>query len=397
MLSVEDVRKQARTRFQRNWHNWAGSWFAGDECTPELSASLHPPKEADLTTSEQVARARAWVASWRSCELPGVEWQRKSWARVGDQVLPARVHLAGVEQIAQWAGCSSNWQTAIDRMADVKAHMEDWRRELDRKAGGDSDVRDIDVAVRSCIDTWCALDEADWKKTLLVWSWLFAHPGETRYVRQLPIRGIDTKWAEHHGKALQGLYRALTGTGFSFARPQTLFRCKACCPETTLDGCREFALPAAQLNEIGFRPETLLICENLVSTLCLDNLPGTLGLHGAGFAVTELQQVEWLSEVPVLYWGDLDSNGFAILNALRSFAPHVRSVMMDAATLNRHFDLCVEEPKAALGSLENLTQSERDALEILRCGDAARGIHNLRLEQERIEWDWACSQIRSAL
>ena len=71
--------------------------------------------------------------------------------------------------------------------------------------------------------------------------------------------------------------------------------------------------------------------------------------------------------------------------------------MMDAATLNKHFDLCVEEPKAALGSLENLTQSERDALEILRCGDAARGIHNLRLEQERIEWDWACSQIRSAL
>ena len=46
--------------------------------------------------------------------------------------------------------------------------------------------------------------------------------------------------------------------------------------------------------------------------------------------------------------------------------------------------------------LGGLTAEEAATLEALRCGDPARGIASLRLEQERIEWDWVCGRILQA-
>jgi len=247
--------------------------------------------------------------------------------------------------------------------------------------------------VKACVNSWCELSDEDWNVSLLVWDWLFSHPRERRYVRQLPIRGIDTKWVENHGKELRGLYRAVIGDNFAFVKPAKQFRCKACCAETRLGGCAEFSLSAEQLDCSSLHPRVVIVCENLVNTLCLDDLPGTLAVHGSGYAATELGAVSWLVETPIIYWGDLDSNGFAILNDLRASLSHARSIMMDECTLNRYFDLCVNEPKPATGEFSRLTVSERDTLHMLAQGDYSRDIANLRLEQERIEWEWACGRI----
>jgi len=450
MLGIDDVQARARVSFDRNWRNWAHETFIGPGPTARLSVNLRPPREGDLRTTEQIVRARAWVEQWRDCTLAGVEWKVRSWASVGDQSLPLRVVLESPEDIAAWAERQELWSTAVERMSSVRAHLQNnWREKLNMhgsqatrstqeakgahtnaqpfrptrtmlrenptaqnpqtaQASHDAQASPAPqptppllaagAALRSSIGDWCDLEDADWDTALHVWDWLLAHAGETRYVRQLPIRGIDTKWIERHGKALRPLYRAIAGEDFSFAQPGKLFRCKACCPEVRLGGCDEFALTAAQLAVVtpDARPRTVVICENLMNTLCLHDLPGTLAIHGSGFAVTELGTVPWLVDTPVVYWGDLDTNGFAILNALRSFAPHARSVMMDARTLQRHFDLCVEEPKPATGSRERLTPAERDTVQLLAQGDPSRGIANLRLEQERVEWDWAYERVAQA-
>ncbi|MCF6412293.1 DUF2220 domain-containing protein [Collinsella tanakaei] len=158
----------------------------------------------------------------------------------------------------------------------------------------------------------------------------------------------------------------------------------------------DLALPICELDRIVRRARLAIVCENLVSTLTLPDIPGAIAVHGGGYAVGNLRCAPALSDLPLLYWGDLDTNGFAILNDMRSAFPHTTSVLMDRETLERHLDLCVEEPQPNAGRLSRLTAEEAATLEALRCGDPARGIASLRLEQERIEWDWACGRILQA-
>ena len=98
----------------------------------------------------------------------------------------------------------------------------------------------------------------------------------------------------------------------------------------------------------------------------------------------------WVRAVPVLYWGDLDSNGFAILRHLRLNHPNVTSVLMDEPALLAHRDLWVPEPTPVRGDIDALTESETRALHALRReGD-------VRLEQERIPWAYAVATLRQA-
>lgn len=115
-----------------------------------------------------------------------------------------------------------------------------------------------------------------------------------------------------------------------------------------------------------------------------------MAVHGSGYAVDGVARLDWIDGARVIYWGDLDSHGFAILNRLRSHLPEVESVLMDEATLLAHQDLWVPEPKPSTGTFAHLTGTEARALERLR----AEG--NVRLEQERIPWDTALNRLRTA-
>lgn len=44
----------------------------------------------------------------------------------------------------------------------------------------------------------------------------------------------------------------------------------------------------------------------------------------------------WLSGAEIVYWGDIDTHGFAILDRLRAWLPATRSVLMDRDTLLTH-------------------------------------------------------------
>ena len=117
--------------------------------------------------------------------------------------------------------------------------------------------------------------------------------------------------------------------------------------------------------------------ENEQTGLSIDIPPDIPILIGMGYGVTALDEAEWLADCRILYFGDLDTHGLAILSDLRKIYSQTESVMMDAETFMRFRDLAVLEPSQVKRMPDCLTEIELRLLEIL---SETKG----RLEQERI-------------
>lgn len=144
---------------------------------------------------------------------------------------------------------------------------------------------------------------------------------------------------------------------------------------------RELASKAAYFDAF----ETVIVVENHVPFLILPERPKALAIMGNGYAVRRLADVPWLKDKRLLYWGDIDLSGFAILAQFRKFCPSVESLMMDMKTW-QDFSAQQQEHQAAQsisdGEMERLSPEERFMAEMLRTNSG------LRLEQEHINFEY---------
>jgi len=134
----------------------------------------------------------------------------------------------------------------------------------------------------------------------------------------------------------------------------------------------------------------VLILETKEGLYALPAMAGVVAVHGSGYAAHELASVPWIAGADCLYWGDLDTHGFAILDRLRSHLPEVRSLLMDRGTASDWGELAVPEPRqSSAEQLPRLTADEQRALDFVRD-------RHLRLEQERIPWPAVLAALRRA-
>jgi len=159
-------------------------------------------------------------------------------------------------------------------------------------------------------------------------------------------------------------------------------------------GIGDMTLSIDAISKLDMPVRVALVVENQQSALAFGEIPGAVVFVGGGFAVGELRAIGWLCRVPVLYWGDIDNAGFAILHLFRSALPNVRSVLMDEETLLRHQDLWSHDDSKPGATLDRLTESEQAIYSKLGAGAFAPSV---RLEQERIEWSWADARVRAAV
>jgi hypothetical protein len=148
----------------------------------------------------------------------------------------------------------------------------------------------------------------------------------------------------------------------------------------------EMALRASELRELTISPRSAIVIENEVTYLSVDVPEDGIVIWGKGFEVDRVGRLPWLADIPVNYWGDLDTHGFAILDRLRAWLPHTRSVLMDRETLLTHRERWVREDRPATSSLTRLTPTEIDLYTDLVTDRL--GTH-VRLEQELVDWAWA--------
>lgn len=369
-VTPEEFIARVRRRVDLRLRDWA----LGDTTTATIDAPLLPPSERDAIAD--LEGALQWVESWQesSDRLPiSVIWVQRAWARIGTQVVPDRAQVSGPDALTSLAGENERWQRWVARVSSL-------RRSFGSK---------IDGVLRTHLREIGELEEPDFERLVVSIDWLVRNPDSGLRVRELPIRGIDTKWLERHRAVVESLALAVTCAGSLGLNEHTdVGRIRLLDPADAVRGLRDIGAPIEDLAALGLSPQTVLIVENLQTFLSLPPMHGVVAAYGQGNAVVALARVPWLRGARTLYWGDLDSHGFRILNLARSVGLQARSVLMDSQTLFDHRDLWVVEPKPFLGSTNLLTEYETASLAELRA------LGHVRLEQERIPWVYALETLQ---
>ncbi len=223
------------------------------------------------------------------------------------------------------------------------------------------------------------------------------------YLREVDLPGIDTKFIGEHKGILDRVLRAAlpsdlvhdrgTGVaGHAFERRYG-FRCEQPLVRFRMLGCKavehydDMSVPLDQFATTPIPVATVFIVENKMNLLAFPQVENSLAIWGQGYAVTRLSAVPWLADRRLVYFGDIDTHGFSILDRLRKAFPETRSMLMDRATLIGHRQAWVQEPdtKRQLNDLTRLNDDECALFDELRNDRLGTAV---RLEQEFVGYRW---------
>ncbi len=367
-------------RVRRRWDD--GSllrWYASGVGFEPLRVGVRGPRASEV--GDNLEAVRAWVADLDAGRRGGaryeLEWAAIGGRSIGRNSVPSHAVVSTFEQAWNLLGVGAQVRMFNELLAVAAAH--------------------------AALGTWVAGNplraitlHADMPRLVAACTWLEASRDSGRYLREISAPGVDTKFVEQHRSVLaEVLGVPSTVSGFVTAlglrsKPQ-LVRIRAD-SLLGLSALTELVFRVDELAALAMVPSRVLVVENEVTYLSVPVPAGGMVLWGRGFEVDRVGRLPWLSGVPVDYWGDIDTHGFAILDRLRAWLPQVRSVLMDRQTLMAHRDRWVTEERPAASTLNRL-----DAVEQALYVDLVEGRlgDRVRLEQERIDWQWAVERLAS--
>ncbi len=379
LLFPEHVRDLLARRYAGRYREW----LAGGGTWP-MRVGLGMPAEKDAR--EHPDLVRKWAGAWQAWQGPGtLEWHERQWSALGVQRLPKSLSLAHAGEIADWVGETERWRCAVSRHRRFIARWPELETILPRH-----------------FDMLANYGDSEIERLMRLLAWLEANPKSGLYPRQVPVPGLDSKWIETRKALLLNLLSGLrsevteslvTCNPLGLRRLPALMRMRVLDPKlrACLGGMGDVSAPVEDLASLHLDIRCAYIVENLQTGLAFDDLPGTVAIMGLGYGVEALGRIPWLAAKPCRYWGDLDTHGFAILSHTRSFLPQITSCLMNEGTLLQHKAFWGEETQQHPATeLPGLTNEERD---IYRGLKEHRWGHNVRLEQERIDWSWAWEKI----
>jgi hypothetical protein len=377
-----DIRELLKKKFISKHREWLKASVSGWP----LEINLGIPTEQDAL--KQPDNVRAWISAWKTWQASGsLVWSERHWRSLGTQSVPEKLVLEGPDDVAGWIGEAARWSRAAARF---KSLVQRWPALID--------------ALSKHFNVLADYEDSDFLSLTEMLSWICANPHSNLYIRQVPVAGIDSKWLESRKSLVCELFAAIQGDtsedrnffkrcGF---RPQPqLIRMRILDKNlrSQFNGLGDISAPLDEIASLGITPAVTFIVENIQTALAFNDLKNSVVLMGLGYGVDVLGKIPWLHQTRCIYWGDIDTHGFAILNRARSYLPCLETVLMDEATLLGHRKLWVEEKEQnAATELALLTSTEQTLFQSLKNDTWG---HHVRLEQERIRWDeaWNALQI----
>ncbi|MEA1891883.1 MAG: DUF2220 family protein [Campylobacterota bacterium] len=237
-----------------------------------------------------------------------------------------------------------------------------------------------------------------WDRLFIVCDFFLKNKRANIYIRELGIQTIDTKFVEKYKKILDKLLMvllddssidreiiSLSNYGFEkkyflkYPLPRVRFRILD--STQTIAGLSDISLNIQEFKNLHPTCRVVYIVENKITTLSFVPLKDSMVIFGSGYGVEILKDVEWLKRKDIFYWGDIDSDGFAILSLARGYFKDIKSLMMDKQTLEKFRYFGVESKHSTCKDLKNLTRDEAVVYKMVV-------ENNFRLEQEKIDFTY---------
>lgn len=315
-----------------------------------------------------------------------VEWETVNSKRHGKNEFPAKLSFASVDDFLKYIGAEDEAQALLSNVGTLS----EWA---------------------PTAKPWCAGHLALMRKpaeaiknAIRILTYLKENPAPGLYARQLPVQ-VPTKYIEQERPLLEALAHEFAPECFIQEEGTLEERLGLMTKESLIEfrsldhsiKTLPFGHAMATARELASNDhyfdefECVIIVENHVPFLTLPDLPKTLAIMGNGFAVHRLSKVSWLSEKKLLYWGDIDLSGFAILAKFRKNHPTAASVMMDQTTLDRFSDLQQyhkADQTIQNSQLQHLSEEEAALVDTLKLNGG------LRLEQEHIDYSYVSETLK---
>jgi hypothetical protein len=351
---------------------------------------LKAPTSAELT--QRFDEVRAWIKELNALPHYRIEMREFNHRTLGNNAIPDEVWIDNLDMAAnvlakQVELANFNELFNITRIRHPKLLY--W---LSRKP----------LVALSLMDRW--------EQLLDIVDWVRLHPQPHIYLRQINIAGVHTKLIEEHKSVLSELLELvlppeainsnIIGTSqfvsrYGFKEKPTLIRFRILdksipfVPWVTLT---DVSLDADSFAALKLKTARVFITENEVNFLSLPEMAGSIAIFGKGYGWEALAKAVWLKDCAINYWGDIDTHGFAILDQLRGYFPHVESVLMDRETMLHFKQLWGIEPQPINRNLTRLRPNEMSLYDELRTNSLRM---KLRLEQEHIGFDWVMNALNS--
>jgi len=334
----------------------------------------------DLSPPEAISQAVHEVALLRSQSKSetgsgySIRWEARRSRTLGQNDFPAEIWVESMDDLVRSIGKLGAWRQ-LSKAKDLLLHafpeLQPW-----------------------VLDKWKRLEGIEDRvgSLIQVVQYLKCHSCPDCFVRELPLP-IPTKWISEHASLLaEWLDIVLPPSSIDFGTRRTDFEARygfrrvhehlrlrfldAQWRETLEIGFEELSLPVSVIQDLPPTPRVLFV-ENKVNWLTLPGIPRCVAFGGLGRGVSQLFEVAWIESASILYWGDLDVEGFEILAMVRGRWPNTQSLFMDEAAVHEFAPIGTRgmgrRPQIPLDLMES------EALAMRHCIQ-----ENLRVEQEHI-------------
>jgi len=411
MKSPDDIIEILKRKFKNKHKEWLKETVSDfNQWSLEINLGIPTEQEA-LKHPEGV---RSWISVWNKWQSNAVNgntliWIERRWRTLGMQSVPEKLIIASAKDAAVWIGEDARWSRATERFKMLVQH---WSA-----VGSEAASALIDVLPRH-FNVLADYNDGDFNSLCEILSWICVNPKSNLYIRQIPVAGIDSKWLESRKGLVAELIAAMkcgvSDSDISIEQgipsrdfykicglkplPQ-IIRMRVLDPKLRkmFGGLGDISAPLEEVAGFNFAmpasPFIVFIVENVQTALAFGDLENSIVLFGLGYGVEVLGKLPWLGQSRCIYWGDIDTHGFAILSRARSYLQKLDSILMDEAALLSHKQLWVtEKDQATSVKLPNLTADEQKLYQALKSSAFGQSV---RLEQERIRWDYAWNILRT--
>ncbi|WP_349431998.1 DUF3322 domain-containing protein [Methylomarinum sp. Ch1-1] len=384
-LLPADIRARVLKREWRNTSNLKARLL--NKKPFPIRIGLKPP--TGQSAVEDMEHFQTFIRQWRSFPSQQfVEWDTRNYRTLSEQSLPKFFILKNIQELIEFIGAeavkrSQIWQRNMSPL--LEAYPGTYR------------------ALVKHLQTIESMRPSDARLMPTLVEQLTPGMGEGKYLRALPLVGVDTKFLENYQSLIADILdtvhdnAAVNAGGLHgwlgcHANPKGWLTIRPLCEKVRakLGGLPILQLPGDVLKEQRLPADNILVVENMASGLGLPLLPNTIAVFGGGKNVAWME-APWLKSKRVAYWGDLDTWGLSILSDVRSKLPTVTALMMDQETLDRHEDRMVGERKSVDAIPEFLTASETQIFLDLRNSEK----NDSRLEQERLSPDYIKAKLKN--